>query len=148
MPTAGAKCWVRGTKKHYGICTGRGPDGELWFVHNTSDGGVVHTTRKGFAGNRLIVVETHAAPGTDQVVVARALSLVGRRYDLLSFNCEHTANLAATGKAESQQVQDGFFWTTLLAAGALLLLNENGTSIDTQGYRRAANGRFATRRWL
>jgi len=142
----GDKCWVRSSKKHYGVCTGYGSDGEPWFVHNTRDGGVVHTTRKAFAGNRAIYIEQRAQPGTEALVAARALQLVGRRYDMLSFNCEHAANLAANGQAESKQVQQGVIVASLAGVLALVVANENGTSVDANGYRRK-KGRFASRRW-
>lgn len=96
MISQGDKCWVQLNKKHYGVCTGYGSDGEPWFVHNTRDQGVVHCTRKGFAGNRPIQVEQRAAPGSEYDVAVRALSLVGRDFNMLSFNCEHAANLAVT----------------------------------------------------
>ncbi|MET0793699.1 MAG: hypothetical protein ABW061_19420 [Polyangiaceae bacterium] len=143
----GDKCWVQGRKKHYGICTGYGTDGEPWFVHNTPEGGVVHTTRKGFAGNHAIYIEQRVAPGQEATVAARALALVGRKYSLLSFNCEHVANLAANGNAESKQVQGGLAIGAVLSAIVLVVANENGTSVDSSGYRRDTNGRFGSRRW-
>lgn len=146
----GDKCWVQLNKRHYGICTGIGRDGEPWFVHNTREQGVVHTTRKGFAGNHPIYVEQHAAPGWGSTVVTNALSLVGRDYDMLFFNCEHVANLAATGTAESKQVQGGVAAAgvgTFLLGLVAVAINENGTSVDHNGYRRDASGRFASRRW-
>lgn len=146
----GDKCWVQQNKKHYGVCTGFGTDGELWFVHNTIKGGVVHSTRKGFAGNRPIVVEQHAAAGFEQIVAARALSLVGRNYNMLSFNCEHLANLAVNGTAESKQVQAGMAFAglgTMFFAVVAAVVNENGTSTDENGYRRNGSGQFASRRW-
>lgn len=144
----GDKCWVKTTKKHYGVCTGRGEDGKLWFVHNTRVGGVIHSTLKGFAGNKAIFIEKRAAPGHERNVANRALSLVGREYHMLSFNCEHMANLAANGTAESRQVQAGAVWATLtlMFSGLLAaIVNENGTSVDTNGYRRNGNGKFAKR---
>ncbi len=145
----GDKCWVKGTKKHYGICTGIGPDGDLWFVHNTREGGAVHTTRKGFSGNHEIHVEQRAKPGFEVIVATRAMSLVGQKYDLLSFNCEHLANLAANGTAESKQVRAGATLVASVSLFALLVsaVNENGTSVGPRGYRRDRRGRFAARKW-
>lgn len=142
----GDKCWTQLGKKHFGVCTGFGSDGEPWFVHNTRDGGVVHTTRKAFAGNRPIYVDQRAEPGHEGLVAARALELVGRRYDMFFFNCEHAANLAANGRAESKQVQHGVVVTSLVSLLVLVVANENGTSVDANGYRRK-RGRFASRRW-
>ncbi len=147
MIQQGDKVWVRLTKKHYGVCTGYGSDGEPWFVHNTSEAGVVETTRKGFAGNRPIYIEQRAPAGYEAVVAERARSLVGKDYSMLSFNCEHVANWAATGQAESKQVQQGVVATGLISAVLLAIANQNGTSVDGNGYRRDGSGRFAARRW-
>jgi hypothetical protein len=146
----GDKCWVQLNKKHYGICTGYGADGEPWFVHNTRNRGAVHETRKGFAGNRPIYIEQRAPHGQGGTVAARALELLGRDYDMLFFNCEHLANFAINGEAESKQVQQGVLLTALSAVvvGVVATIaNENGTSIDANGYRRDASGRFGARRW-
>ena len=147
MISQGDKCWVQSSKKHYGVCTGVGPDGQLWFVHNTRLGGVVHTTWKDFAGAWPVHVEQRAQLGQEAAVAERALSFVGQRYDLLFFNCEHVANLAANGKAESKQVQQGVVVTGIVSAILLALANQNGTSVDQHGYRRGGSGRFASRRW-
>jgi hypothetical protein len=145
MIMLGDKCWVQlFLKKHYGICTGLGPDGRLWFVHNTPGGGVVHTTQDEFAGGGAIEVEQRAW-GQGAAVAQRARNLVGQRYDLLTFNCEHAANLAAGGIAASRQVRNVL--ATAASAVVLTWLNQNGTSVDRNGYRRADNGRFASRRW-
>jgi hypothetical protein len=142
----GDKCWVQlPLKRHYGVCTGFGSDGRPLFVHNTFDGGVVQTTEHGFAGGHPIHVEQRAQPGQEASVAQRALNLIGRQYDLFTFNCEHAANLAATGRAESKQVQGA---VKLVGLGLLLAyFNQNGTSVDRNGYRRNGRGEFASRRW-
>ena len=131
----GDKCWVRtpSGKKHYGICTGFDAAGDPCFAHNTSDFGVVHSDRKGFAGRRVIWIEQRARPGCEAMVAARADSLIGREYDLLRFNCEHAANLAAHGRAESRQVQDGVVIAglgTMAFTFLVATLNENGTHME------------------
>jgi hypothetical protein len=146
MIAQGDKCYVQSfLKKHYGICTGLWPDGRLWFVHNRPDGGVVHTPREGFAGDAEIHVEQRARPSQGAAVAQRALDLVGRSYDLLGFNCEHAANLAANGAAESKQVRNVV--ATGIGFAFLAWVNQNGTSVDRSGYRRDGSGRFASRRW-
>jgi hypothetical protein len=146
MIAQGDKCWVQSfLKKHYGICTGFGTDGRPWFVHNTPDGGVVHTPSERFARDAEIHVEQRARPGQEAAVAQRALDLVGRQYDLLAFNCEHLANLAANGAAESKQVRNVV--ATGIGLALLAWANQNGTSVDRSGYRRDSSGRFASRRW-
>lgn len=143
----GDKCWVQGKwKMHYGVCVGHDSRGEPLFVHNTQAGGVVLSDRLGFAGRRTINIASRAGPGQALVVAERARSFVGKKYDLLFFNCEHVANLATTGRAESPQVQQGVGWS-ILGLLALAAINNNGTQVDQRGYRRDANGRFAARRW-
>lgn len=146
----GDKCWVQTNKKHYGIVVGFDRRGEPVFVHNTKRGGVVKTAVEGFAGyrRRPIQVEQRAPAGKGHVVAQRALSYVGQRYNLLSFNCEHMANLAQTGKAESKQLQEGVFWASVIGLVAAAVANENGTHVDRNGYRRNSRGQFANRRWI
>lgn len=136
----GDMCWVQGKKKHYGVCTGYGSDGETWFVHNTKNGGVMHTTRKGFAGNHLIHLEQRAMPGHERAVANRAMTYVGRQYNMLFFNCEHLANLVVNGRRESKQVQQGVLWASVATALFFVVANENGTSVDRAGYRRNSSG--------
>ncbi len=143
----GDKCWVQGRKKHYGVCVGHDIYRRPEFVHNTLAGGVVYTDRQGFGGNRPITVEQHAPAGRADEVVARAWALVGKEYNLFLFNCEHVASLALTGKAESPQLQTGV-GLSLLGLFVLALVNNNGTSVDYNGYRRNSSGQFATRRWV
>ena len=145
----GDKCWTRtdSGKKHYGVCVGKGPDREMWFVHNTRKDGVISTTRKGFSGNREIQIEQRAPAGQEDAVTQRALALLGRHYDMIFFNCEHVANLAVNGQATSSQVQTGVVAVGVLLAG-LWKANNNGTSVDVSGYRRNGKGQFAKRRWI
>jgi hypothetical protein len=143
----GDKCSVPGTVsliKHYGICVGFAQDGQALFVHNVAEG-VVLATEQGFATGRPITIEQRAQPGQESIVARRALALLGRKYNLLGFNCEHAANLAANGVAESKQVQRGVIASLSLAV--LAYLNQNGTSVDQNGYRRNSSGQFASRRW-
>jgi hypothetical protein len=145
----GDKCSVPGKLspliKPYGVCVGFAANGSPMFVHNVAEG-VVLAAEHGFAQGRVITIEQRALSGHESVVAQRALALVGRKYDLFTFNCEHAANLAANGRAESKQVQRG---VVAASVGGLLLwlANENGTSVDRSGYRRNGGGRFASRRW-
>ncbi len=47
---------------------------------------------------------TIGKPAPEDAVAQRTLDLLGRTYDLFGFNCEHAANLAQTGSAESPQL--------------------------------------------
>jgi hypothetical protein len=57
------------------------------------------------AGQAIRLVERPAEPGR---VVARARAAVGRRFCLLTANCEHLATEALTGRGTSAQIRDLF----------------------------------------
>jgi len=82
-------------------------------VHNDKNGGVVLSTLAEFSGGKPVKLR-QAAPVNcfqRQEIANRALSLLGQKFDLLTFNCEHAATWAENGEAQSPQLQ-----------GALLLL--------------------------
>ena len=92
--------------KHVGVYVGT-----RWFdrrdvVHNRKGGGVELTTLAGFSGGSEIFIHQKATGDyrQRQDVAKRAMQLLGTKYDLLTFNCEHAANLAQRGKAESPQL--------------------------------------------
>ena len=92
---------------HYGIYGGNN-----WFdgrevVHNSKGGGVIRSTLAEFADGAPIIIESRVARNywEQQAIADRAISLLGKKYDLVNFNCEHAANWAQSGKAESLQVQ-------------------------------------------
>jgi hypothetical protein len=87
--------------RHVGIyASGRG------VVHNHKSCCVELTSMAGFSGGRPVrVISRVVGPWFEQEqAVQRALSLVGQRYDLLNFNCEHAAYYAQTGVAKSPQL--------------------------------------------
>lgn len=71
------------------------------------------------------------------------LLAIGNRW-----NCESFAKYVSQGTPASAQATVVKGLVTFVAAISLALLNENGTSVDGSGYRRATNGRFAKRRWV
>ena len=78
-----------------------------------------------FSKGRDVYVHRKATGGyfERQIILHRALSLVGKKYDLLTFNCEHAANLAQVGKAESPQVR-GFVVIALALIGLAFVARE------------------------
>lgn len=115
----------KGMLAHAGVYVGpvRLGDGTIidhGVVHNSKARGCVVVEPFGvFCPTGEFTIAQRAAPGTEDLVVGRALDLIGRTYDLFGFNCEHAANLAQTGSAESPQL---WRWALgLLATGAVAL---------------------------
>ena len=75
-------------------------------VHNQKSCCVVLTDMAGFSRGRPVGLISRVVGSwvEQEQVVQRALSLVGQRYDLLNFNCEHAAYYAQTGIAKSPQL--------------------------------------------
>lgn len=94
--------------RHYGVCVGHDRWGRPTFVHNTyRRGRVTVADVDDFAQGKAIRVDQRAPPGKGHAVARRAYALVGRKYDFVWFNCEHTANLAVSGISFSNQVAIG-----------------------------------------
>jgi len=91
--------------KHVGIYVGpRGFDGSC-VVHNRKREGVVLSSLADFSGNSQIFILQKATGNflEREVIAQRALSLLGTKYDLFQFNCEHAATTAQSGIASSPQ---------------------------------------------
>jgi len=92
--------------QHVGIHVGpRGFDGRC-VLHNSKGQGVVLATLNEFSGGSPIFIQRKATGNfyEREAIAARAMSLLGQKYDLIKFNCEHTASLAQRGVAESPQL--------------------------------------------
>jgi hypothetical protein len=92
---------------HVGIYVGRTGGRPRAVVHNAKGLGVVICDLGEFAAGRAVELESRVPGGwwAQQRAARRALSLVGLKYDLLNFNCEHAATLAQTGEARSSQLR-------------------------------------------
>lgn len=101
---------------HVGIYAGaRGFDGRC-VVHNDKNGGVVFSTLAEFSGGAPVHLHK-AATGNyhERMEIAdRAFSLIGQKFNLVKFNCEHAATWSQTGKMESPQLE-GYVFLCLLA---------------------------------
>jgi len=108
---------------HVGIYIGRDYFGRDWVIHNDKGGVVKEDVLSTFAaGFPVSLVQRVASTwGEQQQIVARAHSLLGQKFDLLDFNCEHFANYAQTGVAHSPQLRFAIGATAFIALFAIIL---------------------------
>src|SRR2546425_519997 len=102
---------------HYGIYIGAWGGHPHCLIHNAKFRQVEITTLEAFADGRRVEIAERLARSRWEAtqIVQRALSLVGKEYDLISFNCEHMANFALRGRAVSRTVQGALMVGAVLA---------------------------------
>ncbi len=95
-----------GAVDHYGIYVGRDPRYGPCVAHNNKGVGVQVTTYDAFSNGKQVFIEEAAPddPAVRAAIVRRALSLRGKPYNLLFFNCEDFANYACSETPYSKQV--------------------------------------------
>lgn len=99
---------------HFGIVTEVSSHGTL-VVHNEALYGVREVSLAEFAcGRRVVPQRSGPLVFTRNEIVQRARSMVGCRYDLSSFNCEHLANWAAYDEMVCKQGRAAWLGTCLL----------------------------------
>jgi len=115
---------VRFGYNHVGVFVGSQDFDGRCVVHNCKGGGVVLSSLAEFADGTQVYMHQKASGNIfdREAIARRAIALVGTKYDLLSFNCEHAASLAQRGKAESPQVAG--YALALLALGGLALMTK------------------------
>ncbi|PWU15815.1 MAG: hypothetical protein C5B50_14645 [Verrucomicrobia bacterium] len=92
------------------------------MIHNDkTTGRVIQSSMAEFSRGRLVILRQKGPRDYAQrlAIAERARSLLGTNYDLFSFNCEHAATWAQTGKAESPQLQAAIVLGLLLFGLAL-----------------------------
>ena len=108
--------------KHFGIYVGsRGIYGSS-VVHNCKREGVILSSLSDFSGNSPIFIHQKATGKfrvERETIAQRALSLLGTKYDLIQFNCEHAA-LTQSGFGRSPQII-GAALLALCIAGLVLV---------------------------
>jgi hypothetical protein len=105
-----------GLTKHHSIYLGIDAEGTEWIAENHKFVGVrLIKASDYFLKGKLIKTERFRGNYQQRIAaVKRALSLLGKPYNLIDFNCEHYAQYVQTGKIESKQV------STVLAVLACL----------------------------
>lgn len=117
-----------GFSKHHSIYLGVDQYGIEWISENHKFDGVrLVQANDFFQDNKLYKVEKFKGNYLARIrAVRRALTLLGKPYDLINFNCEHYASHVQTGKAYSRQVFNiiAFFCICLL----IILYKDGGKS--------------------
>jgi Lecithin retinol acyltransferase len=107
--------------RHVGIYVSPRADGRD-ILHNDKNGGVVLSTLAEFSGGKPVKLRQPAPSNyfQRQEIANRALSLLGQKFDLLTFNCEHAATWAQNGEKHSPQLQGAFLLLGIFGLLALL----------------------------
>lgn len=111
-----------GLVQHHAIYIGIDAYGNRQYLENYIGKGVQmvnenHLFRDGYYLTRIEpFTGNHFQRG---LAVNRAVALIGTRYDLVNFNCEHYANAVQYNKPFSNQVGNGVLATLLLAVVAI-----------------------------
>jgi hypothetical protein len=111
--------------RHVGIYVGprfaKGKNGCV-VENDRESGGVILSDLTEFSDGNTTHLESRVARNyyEQELIAQRAMSLLGKKFDLLTFNCEHAANWAQTGNAESPQIQHAFI-VVLLVCGLFAL---------------------------
>lgn len=96
-----------GLVQHHAIYLGKDAFGNRQYIENYIGKGVrvideSHLFRDGFIATR---IEPFMGINFQRIeAVKRAISLIGKQYDLINFNCEHYANTVQHKRSYSNQV--------------------------------------------
>ena len=95
--------------------------GGIIYANSLRYGKICKVTPLEFSDGKHIVNDGLIGHFPSQSVILRWESLMGRPYDLLSFNCEHSDNLVRGFGAKSNQVRDLVIGFAILAGAAALI---------------------------
>jgi len=132
-----------GVITHLGIYIGDRGRGYNEVVHNTPRaGGVVRERFEDFADGKEVSFVERAPAGCGQFHAERALSRVGTKYDLLTWNCEHFVTWVRSGRHSSGQLAGSI--AALFAAGVGAFLATRPSYDADVGRYRNRKGQFST----
>lgn len=120
-----------GLSKHHSIYLGVDRHGVEWISENAKFRGVQLVKATDFFrdGKDYQIQKFTGKQWQRDAAVKRALSIVGAPYDLIFFNCEHSAEYTQTGRSFSKQVDWvknlGFFVFITVFIGSVIYLLAN-----------------------
>lgn len=100
-----------GLTKHHAIYLGHDLNNVEWIAENHNVFGVRIIDANTYFQNVRRISRIDRFQGTlqqRQAIVQKALSLVGKPYNLITYNCEHFVNEVIHGKSESKQILNAF----------------------------------------
>jgi hypothetical protein len=107
---------------HLGLFAGVDVLGRQWVIHNAKYECVKWDLLESFAaGSSVSLVRRAPNDHEGAVFVARAQSFLGRRFDLVNFNCEHFVSCATAGNAVSPQLRSAVVGLAVLATLGFLV---------------------------
>lgn len=123
--------FATGFSKHHAIYLGMDHQGTEWIAENYKFRGVrLVKAIDYFQKGKLIKVRKFHGSYRDRIqAVKRALSLLGKPYDLIDFNCEHYAEYVQNGKPQSEQV-NRVMGALKVAAAAILIIGLINTIVN------------------
>lgn len=142
VPQVGDKVRVLGRLNtwHYGVVIGADPDGHVNVVRNDGDLVGVQALQEFARGHRVQLVERPPV-GHEYAAAARAADLVGKRFDLSTFDTRPPRR--ARADAGGALLLGGLLAAFGLAAAAVILSDDKEWD-ETTGRYRDSRGRFAT----
>ncbi len=110
--------------QHHALYLGFDENGTDWIIHNTAGVGVSLMTADEFFRIRPHINGIRKFYGSYEerkLLVQRALSMIGKPYNFINYNCQHFTSDIKTGKGVSRQVENAVVGGVLLLfIGALI----------------------------
>jgi hypothetical protein len=113
---------------HLGIFVGTDHAGRAWVIHNDKNEFVKWDLLETFADGQSVSFLKRVARNWQEqdLIISRAQALLGQKFDLWKFNCEHLVTYALAGASQSPQL--GF-----ALGGMLLLWVLGGLAVASRG---------------
>ena len=114
--------------QHHAIYLGKDSNGTDWIAENKVGKGVQRVTAIDFFNDVIGITRVEPFRGSESErinAVNNAIALIGSKYNLLQFNCEHYANVVQHKHAASPQVKTGIGIGLLGLFVGLILLSKD-----------------------
>lgn len=113
--------------KHYGLIYLTNEISKVYVMHNTPNRGPVIDTLNDFKRNRTIISRTDTVL-TDKVssdfILNKFSKVEQKKFNLLTFNCEHFIDYMLDNKMRSEQLTSWFFLITILGIITYLIVKK------------------------